>query len=243
VRTMEWQPTNELIDWGNEHFAKIPIDGVWAPDDSGVQYRKMTETSFALIFMLNHPMAQDHHEKFSQLMEACGFSMEEPDGLEMATPPLDPNAQAEMQFQAKQELAQTWACECGYPLANNDFDNSKAEYIETVDATTSNGSTVPIDLWRIIIGCASCGQDINVDPDDFHLLAGDETFMQWKSTTHKYTAQTREQLVEYADNGAFDEGVGGMFVILGKECNEERVPPWMWGITSIKTNLPISEEE
>ena len=125
MRTMEWQPTNELIDWGNEHFAKIPIDGVWAPDDSGVQYRKMTETSFALIFMLNHPMAQDHHEKFSQLMEACGFSMEEPDGLEMATPPLDPNAQAEMQLQAKQELAQTWACECGYPLANNDFDKFK----------------------------------------------------------------------------------------------------------------------
>ena len=60
MRTMEWQPTSELIDWGNEHFAKIPIDGVWAPDDSGVQYRKMTETSFALIFMLNHPMAQDH---------------------------------------------------------------------------------------------------------------------------------------------------------------------------------------
>jgi len=243
VRTMEWQPTSELIDWGNDHFGKMAVDSIWAPDDSGVQYRKMSDNSYALVFMLNHPMAQEHHMKFTLLMEACGYTMEEPDALETVTPPLDPMAQAEMQYNAKQEIAQSWACECGFPLANNDLEKSKYEYIETVDADTSNGTTVPIDLWRVVIGCASCGQDINMDPDDYHLLAGDNLFMRWVSSTHKYVAQTREQLVDYAEGGAFDEGIAGMFTILGKMRNGERVPPWMWGITSIQTHLPLHEEE
>ncbi len=129
------------------------------------------------------------------------------------------------------------------PFANNDLEKSKYEYIETVDAETSNGTTVPIDLCRVVIGCASCGQDINMDPDDYHLLAGDDLFMRWNSSTHKYVAQTREQLVDYAEGGAFDEGIAGMFTILGKMRNGERVPPWMWGITSIQTHLPLDEEE
>ena len=62
VRSMDWQPSEELIAWGNEHFGGMPVDSVWSPDDSGVQYRKMSETSYALIFMLNHPLAQEHHE-------------------------------------------------------------------------------------------------------------------------------------------------------------------------------------
>ena len=105
VRSMDWQPSEELIAWGNEHFGGMPVDSVWSPDDSGVQYRKMSETSYALIFMLNHPLAQEHHEKFTLLMEACGYTVEKPDGLEMRTPPIDPAAQAEMNFRAKQEVA------------------------------------------------------------------------------------------------------------------------------------------
>ena len=91
--------------------------------------------------------------------------------LEMVTPPIDSMAQAEMKFQAKQEVAQSWTCECGFPLANNDFSKSVYEYVETIDAETSTGNTTPIDLWRVILSCNSCGKDNTVDPDDFHLLA------------------------------------------------------------------------
>jgi hypothetical protein len=128
---MEWQPSEELIAWGNEHFGKMPKDAIWSPDDSGVQYRKMSHTAYALIFMLNHPLAKEHHEKFTLLMEACGYTVEKPDGLEMVTPPIDSMAQAEMKFQAKQEVAQSWTCECGFPLANNDFSKSVYEYYNT----------------------------------------------------------------------------------------------------------------
>lgn len=32
---MKWEPSRELIAWGEEHFSGMPLDSVWAPDDSG----------------------------------------------------------------------------------------------------------------------------------------------------------------------------------------------------------------
>jgi len=243
VRTMEWQPSEELIAWGMEHLAKLQVDAIWSPDDSGVQYRKMSETSYALIFMLNHPVAQEHHEKFTLLMEACGYEVTKPDGLEMVTPPIDPAAQAEMNYQQKRQIAEAWTCGCGFPLANCDHSKSAAEYVETIDAETSNGGTTPIDLWRITMECSACGVDNQIDPDDFHLLAGDDEFMRWRNGNTEYIALTREQLKDFADSGMFDEGyTNNVVTVMGKFRGEDRVPPWLWGISCIiKKN--IAEEE
>ena len=73
VSTMEWEPSEALVAWGNEHFGKMPVGSIWAPDDSGVQYQKLGETSYVLIFLLDGPLAQEHHEKFTILMKACGY--------------------------------------------------------------------------------------------------------------------------------------------------------------------------
>lgn len=73
---MTWQPTEALIAWGNEHFDEIPVGGVWAPDDSGVQYQKNSETSYVLMFLLDTPLAQQYHEKFTILFGACGYALQ-----------------------------------------------------------------------------------------------------------------------------------------------------------------------
>ena len=70
---MEWEPSEALVAWGNEHFGKMPVGSIWAPDYSGVQYQKLGETSYVLIFLLDGPLAQEHHEKFTILMKACGY--------------------------------------------------------------------------------------------------------------------------------------------------------------------------
>ena len=72
---MEWRPSEALVQWGHEHFAKMPVGSVWAPDDSGVQYQKMSYTSYVLIFLLDDPLAHEHHEKFTILMKACGYAL------------------------------------------------------------------------------------------------------------------------------------------------------------------------
>ena len=72
---MEWEPSEALLAWGSEHFDKMPVGSVWAPDDSGVQYQKLSQTSFVLISLLNMPLAHEYNEKFTILMKACGYAL------------------------------------------------------------------------------------------------------------------------------------------------------------------------
>ena len=238
---MDWQPSEELIKWGEEHFASMAVDSIWSPDDSGVTFRKTDDKTYALVYRMNHPVSEQHYERLTILLKECGYTVEEPDDVQVVTPPLNPQAQAHMEFERRQEIARAWVCECGYPLANCDLESATAEYVETVDAQTDTNETVPIDLWRYMLKCDNCDKVNSVDPDDFHLLAGDELFMQWGSKDGQYIALTRAQLKDFADAGLFDEGYGDNITVLGQERNGERVPPWLWGLSVIHS--PLDEEE
>ncbi|WP_438995710.1 hypothetical protein [Poseidonia sp.] len=73
---MDWQPSEEMIAWGIEHLGGLPLESIWAPHDSGLQYRKLSKTRFALIFMLDNVVAQVSHERLKLIIEACGYSVE-----------------------------------------------------------------------------------------------------------------------------------------------------------------------
>ena len=73
--TVTWQPSEFLIAWGNEHFSKMLVGSVWSPEDAGVQYQKLSENSFMLLHLVPHQLAQEYHEKFSILMETCGYTL------------------------------------------------------------------------------------------------------------------------------------------------------------------------
>ena len=206
MRTMDWQPSEDLIKWGEEHFASMAVDSIWSPADSGVTFRKTDDKTYALVYRMNHPVSEQHYERLTILLKECGYTVDEPDDVQVVTPPLNPQAQAHMEFERRQEIARAWVCECGYPLANCDLESATPEYVETVDAQTDTNETVPIDLWRYMLKCSNCGKVNSVDPDDFHLLAGDELFMQWGSSDRQYIALTRAQLKDFADAGLFDEG-------------------------------------
>jgi hypothetical protein len=92
------------------------------------------------------------------------------------------------------------------------------------------------------LSCDACGKDNTIDPDDFHLLAGDDEFMRWNNGDKEYVALTREQLKDFADSGMFDEGYTNRTVtVMGKMRGEDRVPPWLWGISCLIKNN--TEEE
>ena len=238
VRTMEWKANEELIAWGNEHLGAIPIDGIWSPDGSGVQYKKTGEDEWSLIFMYNHPTSKEQHEKFKHLMEACGYDVLEGDGVQEVVPPLDPQQHMQEEYERKQSVAQGWACpECEYPLANSELDMRVDEFVEVTEIELSNGEHAPIELWRCLINCGGCGAVIPMEPDDYHLLAGDEYFMRWNSNGYKYSALTRGDMKDLADAG-IQTGT-----VLGSTHEGERVPPWMWGIYAIKTTLYERSEE
>ena len=53
----------------------MPAGGGLAPDDSGVQDQKLSQTSFVLIFLRNDALTLEHHEKFTILVKACGYTL------------------------------------------------------------------------------------------------------------------------------------------------------------------------
>ena len=98
----DWQPESELLTWAKQHFDSIPVNGVWSPDNTGVQYMKTDEKTWLLMSMYEHPDSKDYHNKMIVLMNAVGYEIATPDGFETITPPLDPSQQAEMHYQQKQ---------------------------------------------------------------------------------------------------------------------------------------------
>ena len=58
MRTMDWQPSEDLIKWGEEHFASMGVDSIWSPDDSGVTFRKTDDKTYALVYRMNHPVSE-----------------------------------------------------------------------------------------------------------------------------------------------------------------------------------------
>ena len=246
----DWTPAKELLVWASEHLSKIPVDGIWSPDDSGVQYRKMDEDTFALMFMYNHPAAEEMHKKFTVLMKECGMKVLVPDDVQRVTPPIGPQAQAEAEFMRKQEIAMGWSCECGEPLANSDLSNRTDEFVEVIQANTSNNQTIPIELWLINITCHACEKNIPLEVDDYHILAGDDLFMSCSTAKGTYKAITRHQVMNMVDTGdigddLLDTSIANEeqpVVVLGTMRDNEKVPPWMWGCMTIRNFLPLEEE-
>lgn len=239
VRTMEWQPTTEMITWGKEHLGAIPVDGVWSPDGSGVQYRKTGENTFALMFMYNHPECEVHHERYRAIMGECGYEVLEGDGVQKITPPLDPMARMQQEFEMKQEQARGWLCpSCEYPLANCELDEREDEFIEVIDAELTEGDSAEVELWSCTIKCGGCSEEIKMNPDDYHLLAGDEYFMRWYvDDSHQFMALTRAQMKDMQDAGVLNGEV------LGSNYEGKKVPPWLWGSYAIKRTITKSEED
>lgn len=243
----DWQPESELLAWAKQHFESIPVNGVWSPDSTGVQYMKTDEKTWLLMSMYEHPDSKDYHNKMLVLMNAVGYEVATPDGFETITPPLDPSHQAEMHYQQKQELAMGWKCDCGEPLANFELENRTDEYVETIEAQLDNGQSAPLQLWRCHITCPTCETNMPMEPDDYHVLAGDELFMQFTNMTARYTALTRMQNKDLAESGMFVgkplNDKGSMFCVLGETYEGERVPPWLWGCLVVRTHLPSEENE
>jgi hypothetical protein len=237
---MDWELTDDLIAWGKQHFPQIAVEGVWAPPDLGVQYMRTDEDTFALIFMYDHPAAEEAHTRLSGLIEACGFKVEMPDGYQKVVPPLNPHEQAEMELVHRQETARGWLCDCNYPLANLMLEDKSDMYVETIEAEVDNGYTAPIEIWKSVIKCTNCGTDVEMEPEHFHLLAGTDIHMTWNVNKEmRLAAMTRMQIKEMADlNNRYVEDCE----ILGGNYEGHRVPPWMWGLM-VRKHRRFSEEE
>jgi|TARA_R110000824_G_scaffold173409_4_gene351455 hypothetical protein len=223
----EWKPNKELSEWAKNHFKEMNVGGVWMPDGSGLTYRKEDEKSWALVQMLDSDESRDNHERMKVLMWDVGIGINDDDYKTLPQPQSEHEAHM-MDVQMKRELAQSWTDKDGTSLTDMDLESIFPEYVENKEILLEDGNTTTIEIWAYKALNPNTDEYISIDPDDYHLLMGDEMFMRFKHDGVVYTAMSREMMVHAIDN-AEPECTGVGSTVIEGVGGEPKIPPWLWG--------------
>jgi len=220
----DFEPNDEMQTWAKAHFDGMGIGGIWSPEGAGLTYKKENDTTWKLIRKMEHPSVEENHKRFSALMISVGINMIEGDEVGYE-PPASPEEAYAQELEHKMEIAKSWACECGeYKLMDMDLTQGKPRFLETQEVLLEDGETDEVEVWAYMLECV-CGKFLNVDPDDYHLMAGDQLFMRYVNTDGvTVQAMTRRQMIHAAESDRL-----GVLVGTHDPDTGERVPPWMWG--------------
>lgn len=232
----EWKPDANLKVWAMEHFNQMAMHAIWRPDGTGLRYRKTADNALTLEHRVDHPDTLIHHTKIVKLYESVNIEIE--DDNPMVTPAaLSAEEAYRMEIQERQAIASAWSCSCGVKLSELDLESAVPTYLGDKEILLDEGDTQTIEEWAFRVVC-DCKEIINMNPDDYNLLAGDSLFMRYKTSDNQWVhAMTRQEMLMYADSG--QKGI-----LVGSRCplTQERIPPWVWG-TYCKVNMISDGEE
>ena len=221
----EWKANKELTEWARNHFKGMNAGGVWMPEGSGLTYRKGDDKSWTLVQMVDSDDARDNHNRMKTLMWDAGITINDGDYKTLPQPQSAEEAHM-MDLHMKRELAQTWTDKDGTLLTDMGLADVFPEFVEDREILLVDGNATSIEIWAYKALNPNTGEYISIDPDDFHLLMGDDHFMRFEAVGCRFFALTRGEMVEFIDNG---EPRGGRGVGVGSRIGADRVPPWLWG--------------
>lgn len=236
----EWKPNRKLIDWAVEHVAKLSVGGMWAPEGTGLVYVKTTEKTLLLRRMSDLPETLDNHERMKVLMFDAGVTIIEDENTERIPAPQSQEEAMIQEVELKRIVAESWADADGTLLIDMDLHEIYPTYVESAEVLLEDGETDSIEIWAYEVTNPNTGEQLSIDPDDYHILMGDMRFMQFRNTQSEvFHALTREQIIETTDTG-------GSGLIVGSKCPHtgEKIPPWMYGTyCMIKARPFVSGDE
>lgn len=236
--TDNWKPNKELIEWAKAHTKEMSVGGIWMPEGSGLTYIKVDDDTWKLNSMVDNDEAKDNHNRMKVLMFDVGVKVLD-DEAEILPMPENTNDAYRQELAVKQQIAQSWADKDGTRLLDMGLENSWPEYVEDKEILLDDGETKSVEIWVYKTTNPNTGETVSIDPDDYHLLMGDQHFMRFKVTDPMgwhtvYRALSRQEIVEHVDAGNYGEPVGS-------KADNGKVPPWMWG-TYCEVISPTEEE-
>jgi len=233
----------ELIKWAKKHFAEMNIGGVWMPEGSGLTYQKSEEKIWKLIRRIDNEESLFNHNKMKVLMFDAGYHLDDTD-VEIVSEPKSIEEAHAQEITMKREIAQSWTDSDGTLLIDMDLKNVCPEFIENKEIMLDDGETTSIEIWAYKPTNPNTGKKLNIDPDDYHLLMGDQYFMRFNAWSMQFRALSRQEIVEYIDAGNEGVAIGSKITVdYDGDVLEGKVPPWMWGTYCEETTNPQREEE
>lgn len=192
-----WEPTTEDIEWTKDHYERMQVGDTWGIADAVLLKE---EDGFRVTKAT--PSSILPLERIGKVCIEIGITLSA-DGVEVVEDPM----------QAAQDTAQDWVHEeSGVPLVNFDLDG--AEWHET-----DKGE------WRVLVKHE--GDEQELAPMDFHLIAGDELFFSWDGMN----VLERAEIIDIADAGTLMKGLEEQsIIIMPSNWNGRPVPPHLRGL-------------
>lgn len=233
----EWKADEGLRTWMKEHFASMAVGAIWMPENAGITYQKKEGNTLALLRLVDTEGCRGNHERMKTIAWDLGYTIEDKDA-ELVP---EPRSQMEAQMQEldmKRRIAQGWADEDGTLLVDMNLDAVYPRFVEDKEVLLDNGDTTTVEVWEYPLLNPNTEKVLSIDPDDYHLLKGDDRFMQYVNES----GQLMRALDRAGMIRAIDDGNLGVLVGTKDPNTGERVPPWMYG-TYCEVSSVLGEEE
>jgi hypothetical protein len=211
-------------NWAEQHFANMPMNGVWA-GGLGFVMMKKSDSQISLVCAIDDPIVRTNLAGLQVLLYDLGYSYEDLDAS-WSDPPQSEEEMREFERVTEQLVINSWKCECGYPMMEIDVSDCFARYIETEEVLLDSGDTEEVEIWTYPLIC-TCGRRLDVNPDDFIRMHG-----QAKMHTHDTPdGDVIQAYTRYEICNCTDEEREKLFVVGDYWPDESnKLPPWMRGL-------------
>ena len=211
----------KIRTWLSNLLSEMRIGGVWMPENAGVTYQKTEEKKLTLVRLVDTDECREYHERMRTIILDLGYKILD---SEAELVPEHTN-QMEVKMQEsdmKRRIAQGWVDEDGTPLIDMNLDSTYPRFVQENEVLLDNGETIIVDVWEYPLYNPNTGKTLSITPDDYHLLVGDDIYMQYKNKIGYLIRALDRDEIERIDFETVNIGIADPFT-------KEKVPPWMFG--------------
>ena len=212
--------------------------GVWQPGDYGLTYVRDGERSLLLTSQENTPMAAQFRIRLGLLIESVGWTVDDSECMLVDIDSQSPQERHMEEMMQRQEMAQSWECQCGTPLSAFPLEDASWNHDGQDEMMLPTGEAEMVERWSVSIDCPVCEAQVPMDPYDFGILAGDDLLSTYRTPHMVYEALDRGTIVNRVD-----EKETSHMMVLGTFCpiNGDLLPPHVRG--GVVWATPRTEEE
>ena len=228
---MQWKPTNEELEIAREELEALPADAFWSTPDQHAQYRRDGETNrLVLMRRLDHPMVEEACERVKTVASMIDWEVDDSDVELLPAWHPDPEEvvlQERMRLQEQLVKATCANTECDVYLAAMDLEEAQWQHLDDAAYEDEDGVEQVMEIWSPVVTCYKCETDIQLAPDHYAILAGDDIANRFKSQSGiTYRVLTRPEVIEMID------GKDHNLTVLGTFCpmSGEVLPPFYRGL-------------
>ena len=224
---MSWEPSDVDIEWTEAVLDTLEPGKSWVEGE--MTFLCTGEKELSLVSRTER--SEEPAQRVGIVLQHLGWNYDDTQTSIIPDDPLEA-------MRTMQEVAQAWTCYACEGVSLTDCDLDKAQWVNDGNHTAfTEEGLQEFPRWVVRVSCIGCGEELNMSPMDYSLLAGEDIFYTWVTplgdTLH---ALDRQTLIEMADLGDYGETS-----IVGTIWEGHHVPPHMQGTYCSVTRS--SEEE